>query len=242
MKKCSVGNCAKDLEVKGLCGYHYRRAHPEDPQKVSKRYKGYYRKHSDKISKAAKQWQLNNPKKCKKIGRTWRLKHHYGLTLEQYDTIFQKQEGKCLICTRHQSELPTVLVVDHDHNCCAGDKSCGKCIRGLLCDGCNRGIGGFEDNIEALQNATVYLKGTKVTTAKELRDKLEIDLKVLQANCPHSETSWAHEAWAPAHLTGRQIRYCVCCEAHLEVKEAHWEPCQFVVDHNNDIPLNDIVG
>lgn len=36
----------------------------------------------------------------------------------------------------------SLLVVDHDHRCCPGDtKSCGKCIRGLICRPCNLAIG-----------------------------------------------------------------------------------------------------
>jgi hypothetical protein len=28
--------------------------------------------------------------------------------------------------------------VDHDHTCCPGEYTCGKCVRGLLCDDCNK--------------------------------------------------------------------------------------------------------
>jgi hypothetical protein len=36
------------------------------------------------------------------------------------------------------------LAVDHDHNCCQTGKSCGKCVRGLLCSTCNRSLGHAE--------------------------------------------------------------------------------------------------
>jgi len=35
---------------------------------------------------------------------------------------------------------------DHDHVCCSGKKSCGKCLRGLLCHGCNTKLGALENN------------------------------------------------------------------------------------------------
>lgn len=57
-------------------------------------------------------------------------------------------------------KLPTVgrtLVVDHDHGCCPGQKSCGNCIRGLLCDNCNIGLGHFKDSVESLQLAIEYI-------------------------------------------------------------------------------------
>jgi hypothetical protein len=58
-------------------------------------------------------------------------KHH--LTVEQYEEMLAAQEGRCGIC--REPEL--ALVVDHDHSCCPGRFSCGRCIRGLACYGCN---------------------------------------------------------------------------------------------------------
>ena len=50
------------------------------------------------------------------------------------------------------------VAIDHDHNCCPGDHSCGDCVRGILCPDCNRGLGSFHDNIEFLKNAIIYLR------------------------------------------------------------------------------------
>lgn len=48
--------------------------------------------------------------------------------------------------------------VDHDHRCCPpGTKNCGECIRGVLCTGCNIGLGAFQDNPERLLAAAEYL-------------------------------------------------------------------------------------
>ena len=89
--------------------------------------------------------------------RKWLLQT-YNLTPEQYNQMFQEQEGRCKICSKHQIDLPRSLSVDHDHNCCPGDKSCGNCIRGLICDRCNHGLGHFQDDPELLQKAINYLK------------------------------------------------------------------------------------
>jgi hypothetical protein len=80
--------------------------------------------------------------------------------LEDYDRILEKQGGGCAICGKVPSEhgWERSLAVDHDHACCPKDRSCGKCIRGLLCAGCNTGLGKFYDNVELLMAAAAYIK------------------------------------------------------------------------------------
>lgn len=87
-------------------------------------------------------------------GRAKMLKYSYGLTLEDYNDLLIKQNGVCAICKKEVD----LLVVDHNHSCCPGPRSCSKCIRGLLCKGCNLGIGYFKDNNEYLKNAVEYLQ------------------------------------------------------------------------------------
>jgi hypothetical protein len=78
----------------------------------------------------------------------------YKLTPEDWNKMFDAQDGKCLICGRHQSEFKRRFNVDHDHK--TGE------IRGLLCFNCNTGLGGFHDNVEFLEKAIQYLKNKKL--------------------------------------------------------------------------------
>jgi hypothetical protein len=82
------------------------------------------------------------------------LKYSYGITHKEYQDLVIQQENTCAIC----KNFCEVLVVDHDHSCCPGPKSCSKCIRGLLCRTCNLGLGYFKDNNKYLENALKYLK------------------------------------------------------------------------------------
>lgn len=91
----------------------------------------------------------------RKKGLEANLERH-GLSPEQYIELEQKQNGLCAICKKPEPTKKR-LAVDHDHSCCPGLKTCGKCIRGLLCSRCNRGIGLFYDNPILLQSAKDYL-------------------------------------------------------------------------------------
>jgi hypothetical protein len=72
----------------------------------------------------------------------------YKMTAEGYERLLLRQGGHCALCstkcTTGHSGKKIRLHVDHDHSCCSGNKSCGKCIRGLLCGGCNALVGMLE--------------------------------------------------------------------------------------------------
>lgn len=61
----------------------------------------------------------------------------YGLTVEQYDFLLESQGGRCAVCRSHSPGPTENWHIDHDHRCCDGNRSCGKCVRGLLCQECN---------------------------------------------------------------------------------------------------------
>lgn len=92
---------------------------------------------------------------AKDLMYSYEVVKRYGLTLDQYDALYQSQGGVCAICGRVNANGYR-LSIDHDHACCAG-KSCGKCVRGLLCGKCNLTLGNAEDEAERLRRAADYL-------------------------------------------------------------------------------------
>lgn len=96
-------------------------------------------------------------RECKKFMGTERVLSRYGLDVDSYMDMFNKQNGICLICKNPERDGKR-LSVDHDHSCCDGAYSCGKCIRGLLCSRCNKTLGMVEDNIDYLNSMIEYLK------------------------------------------------------------------------------------
>jgi fructose-1,6-bisphosphatase len=85
-----------------------------------------------------------HPEKVKLADRRSKLKKAYGLTVEQVDQMAKDQNFLCLICRQRKP-----LVVDHNHET--------NVVSGLLCGGCNVGLGAFGENVAALESAIRYL-------------------------------------------------------------------------------------
>lgn len=107
----------------------------------------------DKVQKINRAWVAANPEKIQR----YRL-NKYNISLELYLSMLETQGGKCAVCLNSFGKSKALCPrVDHDHSCCEGQKSCGKCIRGLLCDSCNVLLGRIRDNTTILQRGISYL-------------------------------------------------------------------------------------
>ena len=74
------------------------------------------------------------------------LKALYHTDIKWHDAKMEEQHGQCALCTYIPDKRH--LHTDHDHECCYGNKSCGKCLRGLLCSKCNIALGYLERTIK----------------------------------------------------------------------------------------------
>jgi hypothetical protein len=105
---------------------------------------------------AKKAWLARNQHKRAEICNQSRLRNFYGITTERFDEMCFEQGGRCAICLR-EIAFDKVgyekLHIDHNHET--------RYVRGLLCGRCNLGIGQFEDRIDLLQNAVLYLQSRK---------------------------------------------------------------------------------
>lgn len=100
------------------------------------------------LTAQTRQWERSHPEQAALNSRRSYLKCLYGLGIKDYERMLKEQGAACAIC----QESPTSkrrLVVDHDHACCPGVRTCGKCVRGLLCDRCNRALGFLEKRLPA---------------------------------------------------------------------------------------------
>ena len=101
-----------------------------------------------------KSWRQRNPVKVMQQNRRDNLKKNYGVSVKDWDILFEKQNGLCAICSQSETVLLNGklkrLAIDHCHLT--------KKVRGLLCAKCNKGLGLFKDKPELLNQAAKYLE------------------------------------------------------------------------------------
>ena len=99
-----------------------------------------------------RQWRKNqlekDPQKVRAKEKNWNL-NRYGISLEEFDSLREKQNYCCAICGQHEDTQKKNLFVDHCHET-------GR-VRGLLCNCCNFALGHFKDSQLLLQKAINYL-------------------------------------------------------------------------------------
>jgi len=99
------------------------------------------------------------------------------LSQAKYMQMAAEQGGNCKICC----EVVEIrdFQIDHDHQCCEGSWSCGKCVRCLLCVNCNRGLGHFRDDPWRLQRAAQLLEvRARVLRIMDASREMEVDRAV----------------------------------------------------------------
>lgn len=176
---CSVDGCERPIKARGFCNAHYQRsikggkmtAPIRDKQSATCRStecnlpsfatslcRTHYNSYRELLAK-----------KCSidgcEIGQTARgLCQKHVLTIYKYNVtpewLIESWRMGCSICGSAEGGYH----VDHDHSCCPSNsrmtnsqRSCGECVRGLLCSGCNWGLGQFKDDIQILKSAISYL-------------------------------------------------------------------------------------
>ena len=112
-------------------------------------FKAYYRKNRTRLREKTKLWQRANRAKCTAYSRPYRLKK-LGWTVEEYDSAFLEQGGKCALCGVHESELVRALSADHCH------KTLKK--RRLLCGKCNLALGLSKEDPNLLRKMAEYIE------------------------------------------------------------------------------------
>lgn len=100
----------------------------------------------------SKRWRMANRETVRVSQRDAARRKLYSLEPQDYLDLMTLQQEQCAICgaTTSGHGRTSALLVDHDHQT-------GK-VRGLLCHGCNGGLGHFKDDPNRLRAAIEYLE------------------------------------------------------------------------------------
>ena len=152
--KCSIDGCDNDHSAKGLCKNHYEVQRRDAGGTYKCNQCGVMFEAQKKrsghtfCSRTCKQGWHNAQPEHKALVLERYYVRRYGMTKTEADAL---KAGGCDICGRTEvsGRWDNNMHIDHDHET-------GK-VRGVLCHGCNVGLGHFDDDPALLQRAVDYL-------------------------------------------------------------------------------------
>lgn len=149
MKTCEFPNCGYPVLSKNLCNAHYQQRHRGlEPYPIDR---------PDYEFKNCLVTNCENPLQSRGLcARHASISNRFSISPTQMATIYDQG------CQNPGCKATENLAIDHDHSCCPGNDSCGNCVRGVLCRGCNIVLGWVEKgglDEEGLQGLLEYLSG-----------------------------------------------------------------------------------
>jgi hypothetical protein len=183
-RTCSIEDCEKVHEGRGFCKKHYsefiRRRDGVNPKVYrpkecivdgcNKPHLGlnYCNSHYLRL-KSVGGLKEDVPVRVRVYGRTdcavkgCNRKHHSNGICKPHDTTrytYSLSSEQLVVMLSRPCEVCGVednLTIDHNHSCCNKKSSCGKCVRGTVCQNCNRAMGQVKDSPKTLRMLADYL-------------------------------------------------------------------------------------
>jgi hypothetical protein len=140
-KQCTISGCEIRHYAKGMCRNHYTR------MKLNGTIEYKRPKRSDDNTL-----------------RDYNLRVRYLITIDEFNKM---AKNGCEICGNKPKER--ALHMDHDHNCCTTEFTCGKCVRGIVCSRCNTVIGKYEQGLIRPDNPLLHKVANYVMYYKNKR-------------------------------------------------------------------------
>ena len=164
---CTVDDCFEDHYAKSRCKRHYYRNKRGIPDGEGREH-GYHKWNSDGHRWCNYHQEYHDPSlfgkhleivdglkgDCREACKWKGIKHRYGLSELDFKNKYEQQKGLCAICLDKEATH-----IDHDHKCCSGSarKTCGECVRDILCRQCNVKLHSLE-NEGWFESAMKYIK------------------------------------------------------------------------------------
>ena len=160
-------NCMPYKNVEDRKANYYK-----NHEKMLARGRAQHAKHKEKRNATTRTKRAANPEKAREYANNHYAenkdhirKYHRdatrlnrsGINAKSFAHMLWKQAGLCASCTEPMAPGGGTHI-DHDHACCPGKTSCGKCVRGLICRGCNHAAGLLRDSELNARGLGEYLR------------------------------------------------------------------------------------
>jgi len=141
----------KIIWARGMCKNCYdkwlKKNNPDYARRQKKNCEEWSKKHKEELNKYKKEYAKKRVKDDPQYHSIRNLRQ-YGMTLDDYDKMLERQNGVCAICGKEPPK-DRRLHVDHCHET--------GFVRGLLCFRCNFGLSYFGEDVEIMKKAFEYL-------------------------------------------------------------------------------------
>jgi len=134
-----------------------QRQDPERRRQAQARWAALPEEKRERQREMTRDWYRRNPRSPEKNAEM-HYRARYGMSLEQRAQMFTDQQGLCYLCAEPLPGDKRKIHTDHDRSCCRGSKSCGTCVRGLACEGCNTAIGSLGESPERMRRVADNLE------------------------------------------------------------------------------------
>lgn len=143
---CTLEGCTEPQYCRALCSKHYNRWLRTGSTEARRSYADRMPIRADGACAYVAEGCMNNHAPgyalCAPCGQ---LRSKYRLEYPAYAEVLKAQDGHCALCATTPEQEGKRLAVDHDHGCCVGNRTCGACLRGLLCSRCNMALSFVEN-------------------------------------------------------------------------------------------------
>src|ERR1035437_5601584 len=119
---------------------------PRDKTKNAACFRAWYRRNKDKRKAISKAYYQSHIRQA----RSWGLLRRYGITIDQWETLFQDQGQACAACRSSTPGHKKGWHTDHNHQT--------GVVRGILCHPCNLALGCAKEDAPRLHGLAAYVK------------------------------------------------------------------------------------
>jgi hypothetical protein len=146
---CSIAGCNRKHKTGGMCAAHYHR------KIMDRKVEGGFQERTKRRSETCTVSDCGGRSRVKNLCEShYRKLKKYSLSM---DALLKLESEK--VCRNKGCRTSVRLHIDHDHACCSGQKSCGSCVRGWLCQSCNMALGLLGEDRERIIGLAKLLAG-----------------------------------------------------------------------------------